>query len=222
MPEITDAELRQFTRYQILGTPEEVEKKVRELETDNKTQRDTIRDLKAAQPPEGSVIVPKEKADALAAYEKLGKPDELATVASERDDLRQKDAARTRRDDITAAVGAMGLATDAVAIIEDMASLQGAKFEVEVTKDEKGAETRTAYYTLPGEGQQKQKMADLPALKGLKTEAPKDEPKGTPFPRQEATGSEPKQKVEGGVDDAIKKNHERARAPNPLRPAKAT
>lgn len=225
MPEITDAEHRQLVSYSLLGTPEEVRKKIGQLEDDNKAQRDTIRDLKAAQPAEGSVIVPKEKADALAAYEKLGKPDELATVASERDELRQKDAARTRRDAITAAVGAMGWAADTVATIEDMASLQGARFEVEATKNEKGEDVETAYITLAGEGQAKQKLADFattnPALKGLRTEAKKEEA-GTRYFKQEADGSPPKGKTEGGVDDAIKANQDRARAPNALRPAKAT
>lgn len=197
MPEITDAEHRQFVRYSILGTPEEVEKKIRDLEGDNKTQRDEIRDLKAAQPADGSVVVPKEKAQALEAYEKLGKPEELAAGIGERDTLRQKDAQRTRQDAIKAAVEAMGWPVETVATIEDMASLAGAKFEVESAKNDKGEDVRTAHITLAGEGQQRQKLADFaashPALKGLRTEAGQQQPQGGPqYPKQPAEGSPPK------------------------------
>ena len=68
------------------GTPADIAKKVGELESDNKTQRDEIRDLKLTLPKETEVVVPKEKADALVDYEKLGKPEELNTLATERDD----------------------------------------------------------------------------------------------------------------------------------------
>src|SRR5690349_9679447 len=106
MPEITDAELRTFVAYQNLGTPAEIAKKVGDLESDNHKQRDEIRDLKAKLPKEGEAVLPKEKADALSAYEALGKPEDLKTVVTERDELRTKDAARSREDAFRSAVKA--------------------------------------------------------------------------------------------------------------------
>lgn len=222
MPDITDAEFKQFVRYQSLGTPEEAEKKIRDLETDNKGYRDKVRDLEAAKPADGSVVLPKERAQALEAYEKLGKPEELANAASERDTLRQKDQQRTRQDSIKAAVAAVGWNTDTVATIEEIASLQGAKFEVEATKNDKGEDVRTAYITPAGEGATRQKFTDFasghPALKGLRTEAKKEEPAGAPYPKQPASGSPPGE-AKSLVEQQIEANKKAATAPNALRPA---
>lgn len=195
MPEISDADFRLFVRYQDLGTPDEIRKKADKLVEDNHGYREKIRELEGAKLPEGTVAIPKEKAEALEAYEKLGKPEELATVASERDELRQKDAARAREDAFRAAVKANGWPEDTVATLLDMKTLDGATVEVKAETVE-GKEVQVPYITLAGEDAKPQKLADFaasaPQLKGLRTEAPKEEPKGTPFPRQEATGSEPK------------------------------
>lgn len=192
---ISAAEHRSLVRYQILGTPEEVEKKIRDLEADNKTQRDEIRELKESQLPEGQVAIPKEKADLLEAYEKLGKPDELATVASERDELRQREAARAREDAFRAAVKANGWPEDTVATLLDMKTLDGATVELR-TEMVDGKEVEVPYITLAGDDAAPQKLAEFaasaPQLKGLRTEAPKQEPTGTPYPRQPADGSAPK------------------------------
>jgi hypothetical protein len=200
VPEITDAEFRQFVRYQSLGTPDELEKlpkKIGDLEADNKQQRDTIRDLKAAAPADGHVVLPKERAEALARYEALGTPDELANVAGERDELRQKDAARARQDAIRAAVEAAGWPAETVATLEDMRSLDGATFEVEAATNEKGEEVRVPYLTLAGEGTERQKLADFaaaaPQLKGLRTAAAPPQqpaPAGATYTRQ-TPGSTP-------------------------------
>ena len=65
MPEISDSDFRQFVAYQNLGTPQDIAKKVGELESDNKTQRDEIRDLKAKLPKETEAVLPKEKAEGI-------------------------------------------------------------------------------------------------------------------------------------------------------------
>lgn len=205
MPEITDAEYRQFVRYQSLGTPEDLEKqakKIAELEADNKAQRDEIRTLKDQVPKEGMVALPKEKADTLARYEQLGKPEELEAAVKERETLKADLAQRDRRDAIRAAVKAMGWPDDVVATLEDLRSLDGATFEVR-TEKEGDKEIRVPYVTLAGEGQQPQKLADFaaqtPALRGLKTEgaaqhqgqttAPGDSPR---YPEQPRDGGNPK------------------------------
>lgn len=199
MPEISEAEYRQFVRYQSLGTPEDLErlpKKISDLEADNKQQRDEIRALKETQPAEGHVVIPKEKADALEKYEAIGTPDELANVASERDELRQKDAARTRQDQIRAAVEAAGWPAETVATLEDMRSLDGASFEVR-TETVDGEQVRTPYVKLADDGAEPQKLtefaANAPQLRGLKIEKPEEQDGGgTPWIEQQGRRPPPK------------------------------
>lgn len=225
MPEITDAEYRQFVRYQSLGTPEELEKqakKIAELEADNKAQRDEIRALKEQVPKEGMVAVPKEKADALARYEALGKPEELEAAVKERETLRAELAQRNRRDAIRQAVQAMGWPEDVVATLEDLRSLDGATFEVR-TETVDGKQVQVPYVTLAGDGQKPQKLADFasstPALRGLKTEAQQSSGKteSPRFPVQPKDGGSPT--PADRVEEFIKKRNEAAAArPNPLLP----
>lgn len=225
MPEITDAEFRQFVRYQSLGTPEELEKlpkKVSDLEADNKGYRDTIRDLKEKLPAEGMVAVPKEQAEALAKYEALGKPDEIEAAVKERETLKADLAMRERRDAIGAAVKALGWPEDVIATIEDMKSLDGAKFEVR-TETVDGEEVQVPYVTLPGEDASPQKLvefaASAPQLKGLKTEAPKAEQSTPSFPPQPKSGDKPK--PSDPVAAHIQRMEEAAKArTNPLLPQK--
>lgn len=226
MPEITDAEFRQFVRYQSLGTVEEIEdqrKKIRKLEDDNKGYRDKIRELEAGQLPENTVAIPKERADLLEAYEKLGKPDELATVVSERDELRQREAARAREDAFRAAVKANGWPEDTVATLLDMKTLDGATVELR-TEMVDGKEVEVPYITLAGDDAKPQKLAEFaasaPQLKGLRTEAPKQE-HGTPYPKQPASGSAPK--PPDAVQAYIQRMQEQAAArTNPLLPQSKT
>lgn len=193
MPEITDAELRTFVAYQNLGTPQEVAKKIEDLVSDNGKQRDEIRTLKESQPREGTVVLPKERADALEAYEKLGKPEDLTKALLEREDLQQKDTARTREDAFRAAVKAAGWPEDTVATLLDMRSLDGAVVEVKAEKNAKGEDASVPYLTLAGEGQKEQKLVDFaantPQLKGLRMEPAKGAGETRPFPRQSDRGT---------------------------------
>lgn len=230
MPEITDAEYRQFVRYQGLGTPEELErlsKKVSELETDNKKQRDTIRELRDQVPEDGTVAVAKDDAEALERYKALGELDALEEAVKERDSLRADVATRDRRDAMREAVEAAGWPVEVVATLEDMSSLQGAAFEVEVSKNDEGEEVRTPYITLEGDDAEKQDLtafaAKHPALQGLRTEAGAPEEEEAPrYPTQPKDGGDPKPDTAGGVDDMIQQMQERARAPNALRPNRQT
>lgn len=189
MPEISDADFRQFVAYQQLGSPQEVAKKIGDLEADNKQQRDEIRDLKGKVPAEDAVVLAAADAQALEAYRALGKPEELTQAIGERDELRQKDAERTRQDAWTRAAKAMGWAEDAALTLLDMRSLDGATVEVKREKNEQGEDVEVPYVTLAGEGQKEQKLADFaasaPQLRGLKTEgapAPASAPPtGRPF-----------------------------------------
>jgi hypothetical protein len=120
MPEISDADYRSFVRYQMAGTPDEVEKKIRDLERDNVKQRDEIRVLKEATPKEGTVIVPKEKAEALTEYEKLGTPVELKARVEKVSTLEEEVAKRDRESSRDAAAKALGIEG------KDLASFAGA------------------------------------------------------------------------------------------------
>src|SRR5699024_10287888 len=61
-----------------IGTPQEIAKKIGDLEADNhKYRREEKPALEAKLPKDGEVVVPKAKADALASYEALGDPDEV-------------------------------------------------------------------------------------------------------------------------------------------------
>lgn len=208
MPEITEAEEREYRRYRELGTPDSLAEKVKkaaDLEVDNKALRDERRELKTKMPAEGAVVLTGDDATRWAGFQKLGKtPEELAAgivltaaeaaefeafkalgipaadvakVQGERDEYKQKDAARIRRDSIAAAVEAMGWPKETAATLEDMKSLDGAVFEVKTEKgtDRAGKETDvpTPYVTFPGEGQKAVKLAEFASktdsLKGLRT-----------------------------------------------------
>lgn len=225
MPEITDAELRTFAAYQNLGTPQEIAKKIGDLEGDNHKQRDEIRDLKEKQLKDGEVALPKEKAEVLTSYEALGKPEDLQKVVTERDELQQKDQQRTREDAFRAAVKAAGWPEDTVATLLDMRSLDGAAVEVKREKNEKGEDAEVPYVKLAGEGQQPQKLtefaANTPQLKGLKTEAAKNEESGgRSYTRQAGTGTSADE-GKSLIDQQITKNREAATGANPLRPVAA-
>jgi hypothetical protein len=181
MPEITEAQLREYQRYQQFGTPDEVDgrlKKHDKLVTENGGYRDEIRDLKAKVPAEGAVILTGDDAVAWPKYQALGKVEELEALPGKVKELEQTVAERTRRDAITAAVRAAGWPDETVATLLDLRSLDGAAFELKKEKvkgkDNKETEVDVPYVTLTGEGQKAQKLADFaastPTLKGLKTE----------------------------------------------------
>ena len=81
MPEITQAEMNQFQRYMSIGTPQEVEKKIANLEADNKKYRDERRDAKAEQ--DGKLLVPEADVRELEQYRELGKIKDVKTRLDE-------------------------------------------------------------------------------------------------------------------------------------------
>lgn len=150
MPEITDAELRQFVRYQNLGTPEEVEKKISELEKDNKSQRDDIRELKKAPTvPEGGRIVTKEEADEIDAYRTLGKPDEIKVTVEKASTLETELATTKRALARDAAAKALGLDG------KDLSPFAGSDaLTYEVREEEADGKTVQAAYVTDAEGKE--------------------------------------------------------------------
>lgn len=199
MPEISDAELRQFVRYQNLGTPEEIQKRITDLEKDNHKYRQEEKPaLEAKIPKEGEVVVPKADADLIPAIKELGKPEEIKAKIEEGEQARNKLADVERRSAASKFAKAAGLADEAVDTLVAIPALQGASFEIRKgkVKDAKGQEVEAdvAYVTMPGENQKPltftEAQEQVPALKGLRTAEPTTSrpATGVPFVPQSGGG----------------------------------
>ncbi len=233
MPEISDSEFRSFIRFQALGTPEEVEKKVRDLETDNKKQRDELRErdekLKSL-PPEGAVVLVGDEAKAYPAVKELvtlGKPEEIKAKLENGEKAVGRVAELERQQAVQSAAAAAGYKAS---VLEKLPGSDKLRFEVkeETVKDAQGKDTKVnvAYVTSSEEGATPKKLAEHAEaawgdfLPSLKQAAASTEPVRKVAGQVETgAAAEP---AKGSVDDAIKQNHARATAPNPLRPAKTT
>lgn len=153
------------------GTPASITKKIRELEEDNRSQREELRGLKEKMP-EGSVVVTKEDAKLLAAFKELGEPKEIKAKLEAGDASAAKLTSLERRTEASAFAVASGLDASAVDILIALPALAGAKFEVRKQKVDK-VEKDVGYLTLPGDGQTPMSFADaqekVAELKGLRT-----------------------------------------------------
>jgi len=130
MPEISESEYRQFIRFQDLGTPDEVQKKISALESDNKSQRDTIRSLKGSVPEDGQVIVSEEDVAVLKKYRDLGTPGEIRKRVENVQQVEKELNVLRRRQQAKDFVAAVGLADDAVDALLAFPDLAEATFEV--------------------------------------------------------------------------------------------
>lgn len=232
MPEISDAEQRQFVRYQMLGTPEEVEKKINDLERDNRQYRqEKIPELEKKIPGEGAVVLTGDEAKAYPALKELtsfgtaaeikAKLDQGETNSAELADLKRKESVRL-------AATAAGYKDS---VLLKLPGAEKLKFETKqetVNEDGKTKQVDVAYVTGSGEGATPQKLTEyaekewsdfLPSLK-LSDEERK-ESKRPSFPETRENGDRSTD-TKGGIDDQIQKNSERASAGNALRPAKTT
>ena len=211
MPEITQAELSQFHRYQKLGLPDEIESKINGLTTDNGKQRDQIRDLTAKLPKEGEVIVKKADADDLVIYRELGKPGDLKTKIETGDKAQQDLGIMRTRESAVKFAEVVGLHEDSVDTLIAIPALVGAKFEVRKGKVKnkttgKEEEGRVGYVTLAGENQKASQWDDdlkdkVPALKGLRMAEQRKQDK-TFVPQ--GSGVDGDTKPDGSVYDRIR------------------
>jgi hypothetical protein len=201
--EAEDRERRRYVELGTPSDLSEKLKKNTELEADNKKLRDERTELRKKVPGEGAVVLQGDDAKRWDAFQALGKtPEELAAglvltpderkewdafnalevkaadvphIVKERDELKQKDAQRSRMDTLAAAVEAMGWPKERVAAIADMKSLDEVSFEVKVekAKDANGADTDAKVAYVTPKGGQPTKLADFAsqndALKGLLT-----------------------------------------------------
>lgn len=221
MPDITDAEYRQWVRYQNLGTPDDLErlpKKVSDLEGDNKTQRDEIRSLKeAAKPvPEGGRIVTKEEAERFDAYIALGAPDEVKQKIVAGEEATGRLGTLERKEVIRSAAQAMGWKPE---VLENLPHSDGWSYEVreETVRDAAGKETKAkVVFVVPAAGKEAKPLAKhveedgvLSAfLPALKAEAQSTTPSSGPtrFPASPATSTPRDGKL---TEDDVRKATER-------------
>lgn len=113
------------------------------LEYDLRAVRQERDALKAAQPPEGSVVLSKADADRWTAYSALGKPDELQAALTDRDTARADLSGRDRRDSIRTAAEAAGYKAS---VLEKLTP-DGASYEVRETQVD-GKAARFAFLKL--------------------------------------------------------------------------
>lgn len=183
MPDITDSELRQFVRYQGFGTPDEVQKKISELEKDNKESRDKVKNLTEKLPKDDQVVVAKEDAELLPKFKELGKPDDLKAKIDEGEKAKTKLADVERKTSASQFAKVAGLADEAVDTLIAIPALEGATLEVKKSKvkNDKGVEVEqeVGYITLAGENQKALSFTEaqeqVPALKGLRTASPTED-----------------------------------------------
>lgn len=184
MPEISDAELRQYVHYQNLGTPAEVQKKIDSLETDNKSQRDEIRRLKEAQVQDGHIVVPEDDAKLLAEYKELGKPKEIKDKIAAGEEAQGKLTLLSRKDAARNFVKVAGLAEDAIETLVAIPALAGAELEVrEVKAKDSDEKELVPYIKLPNEDKAMtfaEAQEKVPALKGLRPAEPAGKDTGGP------------------------------------------
>ncbi|MGW8179482.1 MAG: hypothetical protein ACWGQW_12095, partial [bacterium] len=154
MPEITEAQMLEFGKYQSLGTFDAVARKIAALETDNRDQREEIRGLKEKLPGEDQVVVSKEDADLLPKYKDLGEPKDLKAKLEAGTTATTDLAKRVRRDAALAYVGAAGLAEETVDTLIALPDMTSAVFEVESKKvqNDKGQEVEESRAARGGRG----------------------------------------------------------------------
>lgn len=180
MPDIAQSEVDALGGFKLIaqrfgGSPQGILDKIEKLEGDNRTQREEIRDLKTKLPADGSVVVEKAKADALAEYEALGSPAELKKKLESGTTAAVELAQVQLRTSATAFAKVAGLAPEAVDTLVAIPALQGAKFEVRKGKVKNKAgqdvDGEIGYITLAGDNQKASTLTDMletvPALKGL-------------------------------------------------------
>ena len=224
MPEISQMDLNQFQQFQALGMPPaEVAKKIKDLERDNKKQRDEIREMTEKVPKDGEVVVKKEDADNLTAYKELGEAKEIKDKLEAGEKAKTSLQNRETRDAAATFAKAAGLDDATVDTIVAIPAFEGAKFEVrKVKKDDE--ETEVAYVTLKGDGEKAMSFEDaadkVTALKGLKTAEPEKKGGGKEFVQQTPSGK--KKPGENVYDRVRRESKERKETAKPSKAAVAT
>lgn len=176
MPEMSEAAILRLGRYENLGTPEEIQKKRTALEADNQRQRGEIATLKQQVPAEGAVVLTEEGQKKLWAKVKdLPEDFDPAAVVRERDELKVKDATRTRLDDAREAAKATYGNDDAADVLLGLDGMKDGTYEkkqVTVKGQNGAADTKVDewHFTPAGEGQKSSPLKDYVAGRFSKVE----------------------------------------------------
>jgi len=172
MPEITDAEIMEFARYRIFGTPESVGKKINDLEKDNRKQREEINGLREAVPEEGQLLISKEDGLEFRSYQELGNSADVKSRLESGSEASTKLQGLEIRTTAVSFAQAAGLAQEAVDTLIAIPDLSGAKFEVRKKKNDRDEMVGIPYLTLAGENQVAMSFEDakekVPVLNGLR------------------------------------------------------
>jgi hypothetical protein len=185
-----------------------------QLYSENYQHRERIRQLAAAAPAEGSVVLSREQAAQWTAYQQLGAPDALQSTVQQAQQSQQELAGLKRQGAVQAAAAAAGFkpgvlaqlpGADALEFIVKEVEANGTKAPAAFVKGQDGAEVALASYA-------QQHWADfLPALAAA---APV--PAGTAFPGQQPAGGQPP--ADPVAAAAARFQQQRDAAPSPLKP----
>lgn len=187
------------TVRKILGE-KDANQAVGELLKDNFKQREKIRDLErdleSNRVPEGGLALTADEAKAWAAYQELGKPEELQSGLKERDDLKEKVELHERKERVAEAASAASLNPE---VLLKLPGSEKLRFEVKTEKVD-GEDVPVAYVTEAEDGATPQKLTDYvdetwpefkPALQAEEQEE-KGGGGGTSFPPQRSKGASTK------------------------------
>jgi hypothetical protein len=226
MPEITEAQLREYQRYQQFGTPDEVDGKAKKLETvlgENKGYRLEIKALKEEAPPEGAVVL---TGDDAAKWTKVKDVDvdDLTAKAAKTAELETEIAKRDKGESRRKAAEAEGYD---VSVLESIAGADALEYEAGEVADPRDAARKVPAGFVVVDGK-KVRLSDYAKEKfprriveALAATGGKASGGGhTATPERPAGGGD---KTAGaGVDALREANLKAAQAPNALRPAKTT
>jgi hypothetical protein len=159
MPESAFTELAAYRA--IAPTPAEVTRKIADLERDNQKERDKVRDLTEKAkgvPPEGSVVLTAEEAKVHEAWKALGvKPEDVATLKTERDTLATEKKQRDRKDILRSALATEGWNEQAPDVLQNTTGFDALELsEGEVTVErlnggkKENVKQKTAFATVEG------------------------------------------------------------------------
>lgn len=161
MPEITDAQLREYGQYSALGTPEDVGKKLKDLEavkSEAAERRKAAKDLEAkvaaleSKVPEGATVLTGDEAKAFdAAKAAHGGVAELVKKAERAETAEQEIAKRDRQDGYRKAARTEGWDEDAaLGFFNDSETFKALPFEIRQEQREvKGKNGATVKETVP-------------------------------------------------------------------------
>lgn len=170
--ELTGAEEVAYNQYLALGTPDQIQRTIRKLKSENAERRTTNAELeqklKDSEVPEGAVVLKKDEAAKWEEYKALGEPSEIKAKAQKADELQARVEKNEREKAIREAAEAAGYKPT---VLTDLADAKGLQFEIRDEKGEDG-ETRKVAFVTPEGGKPEsltayveQNLADyLPAL----------------------------------------------------------